>query len=66
MTEEYLNIEQIEIALIGAEEMIAHAKESMDEEQINNATQALSEAKNKLNYAKALNMDHERWTFSSR
>lgn len=62
MTEEYLDIEHIESALIGAENMIAHAKESMDEEQINNATKAMSDAKEQLSQAKILNMNHDRWT----
>lgn len=61
MTEEYLNIEHIESALLGAENMIAHAKESMDEDQINNATKALLDAKEKLSQAKILNMNHDRW-----
>lgn len=50
---EYNDITQIELSIQSAEQIVGQATRSMDEEQIHAATNALNDAKQKLQQAKA-------------
>ncbi|PYZ95215.1 hypothetical protein CR194_06785 [Salipaludibacillus keqinensis] len=65
MTEDYQTIEQIELAIKAAERTVGQATMSMDEDQLNNATMALEQAKKQLEQAKMQNMNHETWQYST-
>ncbi|WP_416150618.1 DUF2564 family protein [Salipaludibacillus sp. HK11] len=65
MTEDYQNIEQIELAIRAAERTVGQATRTMDEEQLDNAVKALTAANEQLERAKMSNMDHESWQHST-
>ncbi|MCE7792343.1 DUF2564 family protein [Salipaludibacillus sp. CUR1] len=65
MTEEYSNIEQVELAIQAAERMVGQATMSMDQQQLENATRALAEARRQLEQAKLMNLNDHLLQYSS-
>ncbi|MCR6110923.1 DUF2564 family protein [Bacillus sp. A301a_S52] len=65
VTEDYNEIEQVELAIQAAERMVGQATMSMDATQLQNATQALEEAKQRLEEAKIVNLNHDQWEYSN-
>lgn len=59
MTNQFTEIVQVELALRAAERMIGQATVNMDEQQLLNAQNALSEAKCRLEQAKMLRLNPE-------
>ncbi|MCK0472020.1 DUF2564 family protein [Halalkalibacter sp. APA_J-10(15)] len=49
--QEYNDIKQVEMAILSAEHMVGQATRSMDEEQLQSATEAISIAKTQLRNA---------------
>jgi hypothetical protein len=65
MTEEYSNIEQVELAIQAAERMVGQATMSMDQQQLENATRALADARRQLEQAKLMNLNDHLLRYSS-
>ncbi|MBB5174520.1 DUF2564 family protein [Texcoconibacillus texcoconensis] len=59
MSEPFNDIEQVEMAVKAAERMVGQATMSMDEEQLQNADQALTDAKEMLEFAKQHEIEGE-------
>ncbi|MGJ9381633.1 DUF2564 family protein [Salipaludibacillus sp. CF4.18] len=57
MTDQFGEIEQVELALKAAERMVGQATMSMDEDQLMNAQNAISDAKAQLEQAKLLKLN---------